>query len=90
MILRIIHKSSEPSWEGKDDSIDIDKDDFPSEQANGDTEEAPEVQTIAGASELTGPARKLSENRKEPVQSAITVPQEDRRFPKPCFFRVLR
>ena len=36
----------------------------------------PEVQTIAGASELTAPARKLSENRKEPVQSAITVPQE--------------
>lgn len=33
------HKSSEPSWEGTDDSIDIDKDDFPSEQANGDTEE---------------------------------------------------
>ena len=33
------HKSSEPSWEGKNDSIDIDKDDFPSEQANGDTEE---------------------------------------------------
>ena len=33
------HKSSEPSLEGKDDSIDIDKDDFPSEQANGDTEE---------------------------------------------------
>ena len=33
------HKSSEPSWEGKDDSIDIDKDDFPSEQVNGDTEE---------------------------------------------------
>ena len=33
------HKSSESSWEGKDDSIDIDKDDFPSEQANGDTEE---------------------------------------------------
>lgn len=70
------HKPSEPSRDGKDDSIDIDKDDFPSEQANGDTEEAPEVQKIAGASELTGPARKLSENRKEPVQSAITVPQE--------------
>ena len=67
-----------------DDSIDIDKDDFPSEQANGDTEEdtalqpPPEVQTIAGASELTAPnpALKLSENRKEPVQSAMTVPQE--------------
>ena len=78
------HKSSEPSWEGKNDSIDIDKDDFPSEQANGDTEEdtaltqPPEVQTIAGASELTvpDPAWKLSENRKEPVQSAMTVPQE--------------
>ena len=37
-----------------------------------------EVQTIAGASELTvpDPAWKLSENRKEPVQSAMTVPQE--------------
>ena len=33
------HKLSESSWDGKDDSIDIDKDDFPSEQANGDTEE---------------------------------------------------
>lgn len=68
-----------------DDSIDIDKDDFPSKQANGDTEEdtalqqPPEVQTIAGTSELTvpDPAWKLSENRKEPVQSAMTVPQED-------------
>ena len=65
-----------------DDSIDIDKDDFPSEQANGDTEEdtalqqPPEVQTIVGASELTDPALKLSENRNDPVQSAITVPQE--------------
>ena len=78
------HKSSEPSWEGKNDSIDIDKDDFPSEQANGDTEEdtalqqPPEVQTIAGASELAAPdpAWKLSENRKDSVQSAMTVPQE--------------
>ena len=33
------HKPSDPSWDGKDDSIDIDEDDFPSEQANGDTEE---------------------------------------------------
>ena len=67
-----------------DDSIDIDKDDFPSEQANGDTEEdtalqqPPEVQTIAGALELAvpDPAWKLSENRKDSVQSAMTVPQE--------------
>ena len=36
----------------------------------------PEVQTIVGASELTDPAWKLSENRNDPVQSAITVPQE--------------
>ena len=76
------HKPSEPSRVGKDDSIDIDKDDFPSEQANGDTEEdtalqqPPEEQTIVGASELTDPARKLSENRKDSVQSAMTVPQE--------------
>ena len=103
------HKPSEPSWDGKDDSIN--KEEFPSQQANGDTEEtlepdadsdepaipeieAPvvsgqpeedtalqqprEVQTIAGASELTAPnpALNLSENRKEPVQSAMTVPQE--------------
>ena len=64
--------------------MDIDKDDFPSEQANGDTEEdtalqqPPEVRTIAGAPELTAPnpALKLSENRKDSVQSAMTVPQE--------------
>ena len=37
---------------------------------------SPEVQTIVGASELTDPALKLSENRNDPVQSAITVPQE--------------
>lgn len=103
------HKPSEPSWIGKDDSID--KEEFPSKQTNGDAEEAlepdagsdeptipeieapvvsgqpeedtaltqpPEVQTIAGASELAvpDPAWKLSENRKDSVQSAMTVPQE--------------
>ena len=51
-----------------------------SDQPEEDTTlmQPPEVQTIAGAPELTAPdpARKLSENRKEPVQSAITVPQE--------------
>mgnify|MGYP001082506544 FL=1 len=36
----------------------------------------PEVQTIVGASELTDPAWKLSENRKDSVQSAMPVPQE--------------
>ena len=41
-------------------------------------QQPPEVRAIAGAPELTAPnpARKLSENRKEPVQSAMTVPQE--------------
>ena len=41
-------------------------------------QQPPEVQTIADASELTAPnpGWKLSENRKEPVQSAMTVPQE--------------
>ena len=51
-----------------------------SDQPEEDTTlmQPPEVQTIAGASELTvpDPAWKLSENRKEPVQSAMTVPQE--------------
>ena len=60
------HKPSEPSWDGKDDSID--KEEFPSKQTNGDAEEntslqqPPEVQTIAGAPELAAPALKLSEN----------------------------
>ena len=76
------HKPSEPSWVGKDDSID--KEEFPSKQTNGNAEEdtaltqPPEVQTIAGALELAvpDPAWKLSENRKDSVQSAMTVPQE--------------
>lgn len=47
----------------------------------------PEVQTIAGASELTvpDPALKLSENRKEPVQSMMTVPLEDADSKSPDF-----
>ena len=110
------HKPSEPSWDGKDDSIN--KEEFPSKQTNGDAEEAlepeadsdepaipeieapvrsgqpeedttltqpPEVQTIIGASELTDPAWKLSENRKEPVQSAMTVPLEDADSKSPAF-----
>lgn len=103
------HKPSEPSQDGKDDSIN--REEFPSQQANGDAEEAlepdagsdeptipeieapvvsgqpeedtalqlpPEVQTIVGALELAAPdpAWKLSENRKDSVQSAMTVPQE--------------
>ena len=41
-------------------------------------QQPPEVQPIAGASELAAPtpAWKLSENRKDPVQSMMTVPPE--------------
>lgn len=78
------HKPSEPSWEGKDDSDEPAIPEIEAPVVSGQPEEdtalqlPPEVQTIAGASELTvpDPAWKLSENRKEPVQSAMTVPQE--------------
>ena len=78
------HKPSEPSWEGKDDSDEPAIPEIEAPVVSGQPEEntalqqPPEVQTIAGASELTAPnpAWKLSENRKEPVQSAMTVPQE--------------
>ena len=112
------HKPSEPSQDEKDNSIN--KEEFPSQQTNGDAEEAlepdagsdepvipeieapvvsgqpeedtalqqpPKVQTIAGAPELTAPdpARKLSENRKEPVQSIMTVPPKSADSKKPVF-----
>ena len=112
------HKPSEPSLDGKDDSIN--KDEFPSQQTNGDAEEAlepdagsdepaipeieapvvsgqpeentalqqpPGVRTITDAPELTAPdpARKLSENRKEPVQSIMSVPPERADSKKPVF-----
>ena len=50
-------------------------------------QQPPEVRAIAGAPELTAPnpARKLSENRKEPVQSAMTVPPESADFKSPDF-----
>lgn len=79
------HKPSEPSWDGKDDSDEPAIPEIEAPVVSGQPEEdtalqqPPEVQTIAGASELTvpDPAWKLSENRKESVQSAMTVPQED-------------
>ena len=63
------HKPSDPSWVGKDDSID--KEEFPSKQTNGDAEEA--LEPDAGSDEPTIPE---SKNRKDSVQSAMTVPQE--------------
>ncbi len=76
------HKSSEPSWEGKDDSDEPAIPEIEAPVVSGQPEEntalqqPPEVQTIVGASELNDPAWKLSENRKASVQSAMTVPQE--------------
>ena len=52
-----------------DDSID--KEEFPSKQTNGDAEEA--LEPDAGSDEPTIPE---SKNRKDSVQSAMTVPQE--------------
>ena len=50
-------------------------------------QQPPEVRAIVGAPELTAPnpARKLSENRKEPVQSAMTVPPESADSKKSVF-----
>ena len=78
------HKPSESSWDGKDDSDEPAIPEIEAPVVSGQPEEntalqqPPEVQTIAGASELTAPnpALKFSENRKEPVQSMMTVPQE--------------
>ena len=78
------HKPSEPSWEGKDDSDEPTIPEIEAPVVSGQPEEdtaltqPPEVQTIVGALELAvpDPAWKLSENRKDSVQSAMTVPQE--------------
>lgn len=78
------HKPSEPSWYGKDGSDEPTIPEIEAPVVSGQPEEdtaltqPPEVQTIAGALELAvpDPAWKLSENRKDSVQSAMTVPQE--------------
>ncbi|RHQ19830.1 hypothetical protein DW974_00840 [Lachnospiraceae bacterium AM48-27BH] len=78
------HKPSESSWDGKDDSDEPAIPEIEAPVVSGQPEEntslqqPPEVRTIVGAPELTAPnpAWKLSENRKDSVQSAMTVPQE--------------
>ncbi len=56
-------------------------------EENTSLQQPPEVRTIVGAPELTAPnpALKLSENRKEPVQSMMTVPLEDADSKSPDF-----
>ena len=87
------HKPSEPSRDGKDDSDEPAIPEIEAPVVSGQPEEdtalqqPPEVRTIAGAPELTAPnpARKLSENRKEPVQSIMSVPPESADSKKPVF-----
>ena len=84
---------SEPSLDGKDDSDEPAIPEIEAPVVSGQPEEdtalqqPPEVQTIAGAPELTAPdpARKLSENRKDSVQSIMTVPPESADSKKPVF-----
>ena len=87
------HEPSEPSWEGKDDSDEPAIPEIEAPVVSGQPEEntslqqPPEVRTIVGAPELTAPnpALNLSENRKEPVQSMMTVPPESADSKKPVF-----
>ena len=87
------HKPSEPSWDGKNDSDEPAIPEIEAPVVSGQPEEdtalqqPPEVQTIAGTSEFTAPnpGWKLSENRKEPVQSIMTVPLEDADSKSPDF-----
>lgn len=87
------HKPSEPSLDGMDDSDEPAIPEIEAPVVSGQPEEdtalqqPPKVQTIAGAPELTAPdpARKLSENRKEPVQSIMSVPPESADSKKPVF-----
>lgn len=87
------HKPSESSWDGKDDSDEPAIPEIEAPVVAGQPEEdtalqqPPEVRTIIGAPELTAPnpALNLSENRKEPVQSMMTVPPESADSKKPVF-----
>ena len=87
------HKPSEPSRDGKDDSDEPAIPEIEAPVVSGQPEEdtalqqPPEVRTITDAPELTAPdpARKLSENRKEPVQSIMSVPPERADSKKPVF-----
>jgi hypothetical protein len=56
-------------------------------EENTSLQQPPEVRTIVGAPELTAPnpALNLSEKRKEPVQSMMTVPLEDADSKSPDF-----
>ena len=76
------HKPSEPSLDGKDDSIN--KDEFPSQQANGDAEEA--FEPDAGSDEPAIPEIEAPVVSGQPEENtALQQPPESADSKKPAF-----
>ena len=76
------HKPSEPSLDGKDDYIN--KDEFPSQQANGDAEEA--FEPDAGSDEPAIPEIEAPVVSGQPEENtALQQPQESADSKKPAF-----
>lgn len=76
------HKPSEPSLDGKDDSIN--KDEFPSQQANGDAEEA--LEPDAGSDEPAIPEIEAPVVSGQPEKdTALQQPPESADSKKPVF-----
>lgn len=76
------HKPSEPSLDGKDDSIN--KDEFPSQQANGDAEEA--LEPDAGSDEPAIPEIEAPVVSGQPEENtALQQPPESADSKKPAF-----
>ena len=76
------HKPSEPSWDGKDDSIN--KEEFPSQQTNGDAEEA--LEPDAGSDEPAIPEIEAPVVSDQPEENtALQQPPESADSKKPAF-----
>ena len=76
------HKPSEPSWDGKDDSIN--KEEFPSQQTNGDAEEA--LEPDAGSDEPAIPEIEAPVVSGQPEEdTALQRPPESADSKKPAF-----
>ena len=76
------HKPSEPSWDRKDDSIN--KEEFPSQQANGDAEDA--LEPDAGSDEPTIPEIETPVVSDQPEENtALQRPPESVDSKKPAF-----
>ena len=76
------HKPSEPSWDRKDDSIN--EEEFPSQQANGDAEDA--LEPDAGSDEPTIPEIETPVVSDQPEENtALQQPPESADSKKPAF-----